>query len=379
MTIAIRRMRTLAASTTVSLLTCAAAAYAQTTDPSSYTVHNLVSNGVVPADFTDPNMGNSWGIAFNPQGPVWVNNNATGLVTIFDGNGVAQSLVVTIPGVNGATGNPTGIVFSGGADFVIRSGSASAPAVFLFATESGTIAGWSPQVNATNAITAIDNSASGAVYKGLALSGNGTTHLIYAANFGNSRVDVFDGTFTAVTTAGGFTDPTLPSGFAPFGIQAINGDIYVSYALKAPTGIDEVDGPGLGFVNVFDPEGRLIRRVASQGALNAPWGMTVAPASFGDFGETLLVGNFGDGTINAFDLRTGASLGTLRDSAGNQIVIDGLWGMAFGNGIMSQPTTTLFFAGGPVDETGGVFGRVTLNATTTTGMSTKPSGSKQSR
>ena len=324
---------------------------------SVYESHVLVSNGGLPANFTDPNLINGWGVAFNPTGFVWVNAADAGKSVLYDGNGQPQSLVVTIPGPGGAAGNPTGIVFTGGSDFVVSNGTTTGPARFLFATEQGTIAGWAPNVNATNALTAVDNSSSDAVYTGLALSGNGTTHLLYACNFSKARIDVFDGTFKAVDVPGGFADPKLPKQYAPFGIQAIGGDVYVTYAKQEePGGDEEEQGPGLGVVNVFDPEGHLLRRIATHGTLNAPWGIALAPASFGFFGGALLIGNLGDGTINAFGLRSGKFLGRLRGADNRAIHVDGLWGIQFGNGILSQPTNSLFWAAGPNDEEDGAYG-----------------------
>jgi uncharacterized protein (TIGR03118 family) len=323
----------------------------------AYASKVLVSNGALPANFTDPNLINAWGVAFNPVGFVWVNSADAGKSVLYDGNGQPQPLVVTVPGPAGSAGNPTGIVFSGGADFVVTNGVTNGPARFLFATEQGTIAGWAPNVNATNALTAVDNSGDGAVYTGLALSGDGTTHLLYACNFTKARIDVFDGAFKSVQVPGGFNDPRLPRTFAPFGIQAIGGDIYVTYAKQEePGGDEEEQGPGLGFVDVFDPQGQLIRRIASRGPLNAPWGLAFAPVSFGPLGGALLVGNLGDGTISAFKPRSGTFLGRLRDADGRPIHVDGLWGMQFGNGILGQKTNSLFWAAGPNDEADGAYG-----------------------
>jgi uncharacterized protein (TIGR03118 family) len=320
----------------------------------SYQVHYLVSDGFVPADHTDPNLVNAWGVAFNPFAFVWVADNATGVATLYDGNGVPQSLVVTIPG-----GSPTGIVFNGSTtDFVVHQGTLSGAAAFLFATEKGVIAGWSPGVNRTNAIVAADSSASGAIYKGLALAGTGNGFQLYATDFHNGKIDVFDSAFHPVTAPGGFTDPTIPRNFAPFGIQNLNGNIYVTYAKQDDEREDDVHGPGLGFVNVFDPNGNLIRRVASRGTLNAPWGLALAPADFGAFSNQLLVGNFGDGTISAYDERSGKFTGQLLAPNSRPLVIDGLWGLSFGNGVLNQPTNTLFFAAGPDDENHGAYGRI---------------------
>ena len=325
-----------------------------------YTAHNLVSDGTVAADHVDPNLINAWGVAFNPFGFVWVANNSTGTSTLYDGAGVAQSLVVQIPTATTAGGGPvTGIVFNASSGFVVKNATTSAAGRFIFATEGGVIAAWAPTVDATHAIRAVDNSAAGAVYKGLALSAGGSGQLLYATDFHNAKIDVFDATFTPVTLPSGrFSDPKIPSGFAPFGIQAINGDVYVTYAKQDDEGHDNVNGPGLGYVDVYDPNGVLLDRVATHGALNAPWGIALAPADFGTFSNDLLVGNLGDGRINAFDPATGAWLGALANGNGTPIAVDGLWGIAFGNGINGQPTNTLFYAAGPNDEKDGVYGRI---------------------
>ena len=356
------------------LLIALAAAPAVHADGHFYKQHNLVSDGFVKADHTDTNLVNAWGVAFNPFGPVWVADNGTGVSTLYDGAGIPQPLtpsplVVTIPSPkddNGG-GNPTGIVFNGSTGFVVSKDKVSGASRFIFATEDGVIAGWAPNVDRTHAIRAIDNSKSGAVYKGLALSAGGNGGLLYATDFINNKIDVFDsdaidGSFKPVTLwKGAFTDPKMPAKFAPFGIQAINGDIYVSYA-KQGADVDEEHGAGLGFVNVFDPNGHLIRRVASMGTLNAPWGMALAPAGFGKFSNHLLVGNFGDGRINAYNLVTGKFAGQLKAAhSGHPIVIDGLWGLAFGNGFVGQRVNTLFFAAGPGDEAHGLYGLIDVD------------------
>jgi uncharacterized protein (TIGR03118 family) len=310
------------------------------------------------AENIDPNLVNGWGVAFNPFGVAWVADNHTGKSTLYDGDGHPQALVVTIPGAAvGAIGNPTGIVFYGGPGFIVRLGKAMAPARFIFASEDGGISAWAPQVDPTNAIRLVSTPT--AIYKGLAISAGGTGPLLYAADFHNNRVDVFDTNFAPVTLPGQpFRDPHLPGGYAPFGMQAINGDIYVTYAKQDADRADEVAGAGNGFVSVFTPNGQFLRRFASRGVLNAPWGMALAPASFGRFGNRLLVGNFGDGTINAFDVDSGRFVGKLRGPDRKPIVIDGLWGIAFGNGLSNQPTNTLFFAAGPNDENNGLYGRL---------------------
>jgi uncharacterized protein (TIGR03118 family) len=319
-----------------------------------YSQHNLVSDGSLPADHTDKNLVNAWGVAFNPNSVVWVAAAGSGKSTLYDGDGQPQSLIVDMAGGHA----PTGIVFNGSQDF-IAGGNASR---FIFATEDGTIEAWAPPPPPgsppTVTLTVVDNSKQGANYKGLALSGNGTGHFLYATDFRNARIDVFDAHFKATKLDGAFADPRVPGGYAPFGIQALNGDIYVTYAKQDAEGHDDVHGPGNGYVNVFDPNGHLLKRIATRGVLNSPWGLTIAPASFGQFGGRLLVGNFGDGRLSAFDLGTGKLKGTLRDDHGKPLAIEGLWGLAFGNGVRGQAVDTLFFAAGPEDETHGLYGRI---------------------
>jgi uncharacterized protein (TIGR03118 family) len=326
-----------------------------------YHQRNLVSDSAaVRAENRDPNLVNAWGLAFNPFAVAWVADNGTGVATLYDGEGKPQTLVVTIPPATaGGTGNPTGITFYGGPGFVVSKGNVSGPSRFLFASEDGGIAGWAPTVDRSNAIRVIDNSATGTVYKGLTVSGNGREALLYATDFHNGKVDVFDSTFKPVILPGKpFNDPRLPAGFAPFGLQAINGDIYVTYAKQDADRHDDVAGRGFGFISVFDPNGRFLRRVASEGALNAPWGLALAPASFGRFSNRLLVSNFGDGRINAYDLASGKWVGRLKGENHKPIRIDGLWGIAFGNGLSNQPIDTLFFTAGPADEQHGLYGRL---------------------
>jgi uncharacterized protein (TIGR03118 family) len=325
----------------------------------SFAVHNLVSDGTIPADHTDPNLVNAWGLVASPTSPWWVADNGTAVATLYNGTGTPLSLVVSIPGA------PTGTVFNGGSSFVVSSGGSSGPARFLFASEDGTISGWNPAVPppppSHQAIVAVDNSPAGAIYKGLAIATTATGSFLYAADFHNARVDVFDGAFAPVTAAGGFVDPGLPSGFAPFGIQNLQGRIYVAYAKQDENAKDEIQGEGLGVISAFDTAGHFLARVASGEPLNAPWGLTIAPAGFGRFSGNLLVGNFGDGRINAYDLATFEPRGHLKTANHKPLVIDGLWGLAFGNGAGAGPTTTLHFAAGPDDETHGLFGSITLN------------------
>jgi uncharacterized protein (TIGR03118 family) len=325
-----------------------------------YAVRNLVSDGFVPAEHTDASLINPWGVAFNPNGFVWVADNGAGVSTLYDGNGVKNSLVVAIPTRAGGNppGVPTGIVFSSGNDFPVRVGNVSGPSRFIFSTEDGTISGWAPNVDATHAIRVVDNSPAGAIYKGLAFAANGIGHFIYATDFHNNRIDIFDANFQQVSSTGRFVDPKMPRGYAPFGIQNILGNLYVTYAKQDGDAEDDVAGAGFGLVDVFNADGGLIQRFASAGHLNAPWGVALAPADFGRFSNALLIGNFGDGRINAFDLASGNFLGALRAPGGKPLSLDGLWGIQFGNGLLNQPVNTLFFAAGVGDEEHGLYGRI---------------------
>jgi uncharacterized protein (TIGR03118 family) len=357
------RMSTALAGACLGLVTLSTPAVADETmlqqGSGAYAMTPLVSNGAVVAAFNDPSLKNGWGIAFNPNAFVWVADNGTGKSTLYDGSGKPQSLVVAIPGAGGTAGAPTGIVFSGSSDFVITKNGLRGPARFIFTGEDGTIAAWAPNVDSTNAVLAVDNSGAKSAYKALALAANGAGNFLYAADFHNARVDVFDASFHQVYWAGAFVDPKLPAGYAPFGIQNLQGNLYVAYARQDAEGHDEIAGPGFGFVDVFDAGGKLmIRRVASRGKLNAPWALALAPADFGRFSNALLVGNFGDGRISAFDSRDGHFIGQLRGADGRRLAVPGLWGMAFGNGLVGQPTDTLFFASGPNDEADGLYGRI---------------------
>jgi uncharacterized protein (TIGR03118 family) len=322
---------------------------------------NYVANALV-SDTTatqalhhDANLVNAWGLAFNPQGFSWIANAGTGTSTLYDGTGVPQSLVVTLN-----QGSPTGIVFNGSTAFTITENAKTGVAPFIFATLQGQISAWAPSVDGTHAFTIVDDSTSGDVFTGLAIS-TGTTNMIYAADFAHGDVAVFDGSFAPVTTAGGFTDPTLPAGYAPFGIQQIGGKIYVAYAQPDPV-THEKKGAGLGLVDVFDLQGNLLTHlIPAGGALNAPWGLAMAPASFGKFANMLLVGNFGDGKINAYDPATGTMVGTVSNNDGSAIVVPGLWALQFGNDLNSQPSKTLFYTAGPGAEQHGLYGRIDLN------------------
>jgi uncharacterized protein (TIGR03118 family) len=331
-----------------------------------YRQTTLVANlpGVAPT--TDAHLRNAWGLVASPTSPWWVADNGTGVATLYDGAGqpapAGAPLVVTIPPLAGSpagtTAAPTGLVFNGTAAFVVTAGGLSGASRFIFATEDGTIAGWSPVVDRTQAILAVDHAPAGAVYKGLALASTAAGPCLYATNFHAGTIDVFNTQFQQITPAGSFADPQLPTGYAPFGISASAGQLYVTYALQDAARHDDVAGPGHGFIDVFDADGHLLRRVATRGPLNSPWGLALAPGDFGAFSGALLVGNFGNGRINAYDPQSGAVLGPLHNEQGGPLTIDGLWSLAFGNGASAGPRTTLFFTAGPNDEADGRFGAI---------------------
>jgi uncharacterized protein (TIGR03118 family) len=323
---------------------------------------NLVtdSTALVPdARFIDPNLVNPWGITFSGGSPFWVADNGSGRSTIYNGAGVAQPLVVTIPANTAAgntTGSPTGIVANfGGFNFV-------------FASEDGTISAWKGAFGTKAQVQVPGDAMNSNVFKGLATGANGS--LLFATNFRTGNVDVFNKTFGSVKS---FTDPSLTAmGFAPFGIQNIGGKLFVTFALQDADEHDDVAGPGNGFVDVFDTNGNLLQRLISHGPLDSPWGLALAPSGFGPFGGALLVGNFGNSEINAFDPNTGAFLGALTGADGNPLVLTvsppgdptnhkGLWGIIFGNGGPDgADPNTLFFTAGINDEGNGLFGSVTV-------------------
>ncbi|MGF6765566.1 uncharacterized protein (TIGR03118 family) [Paraburkholderia sp. GAS33] len=337
---------------------------------SSFSVTALVSDGAVPAAHTDANLKNPWGIAFNPKGFVWVADNGTNVATLYDGNGVPQSLVVTIPDGKNGSASPTGIVFNGTQSFTVLENGKSGAAAFIFAGEGGTITAWAPSVGPTNAFVMYDDGTGGAVYKGLALAAMNGNNFLYATDFHNNKIDVFNTNFTKVAMPGNFTDPAIPAGFAPFGIQAIGSNLFVTYAMQDAAKHDDVAGAGLGMIDVYDTAGNLKQRFATGGSLNAPWGIAQAPGNFGSMSGAILIGNFGDGTINAFNASSGQSMGPLNGPNGGPVAEHGMWGIAFGNDLSNQPSNTLFFAAGPNDEADGVYGRIDLNTTSSSGAST---------
>ena len=287
------------------------------------------------AAFTDPHLVNPWGISFGPTTPFWISDNGQGVSTLYSGAGQpfppASPLVVTVPppmgSPTGTVAAPTGQVFNGTSDFVVSAGGNSGASRFIFATEDGTISGWNPAVDPTHAILAVDNSASGAIYKGLALGSVQGSNFLYAANFHAATIDVFDQSFHPAQLAGSFTDSRIYRGYAPFNIQNLGGQLFVTYALQDAEGKDDVAGPAHGFVDVFSTDGLLVRRFATHGTLNSPWGLTLDPT-----GSKVLVGNFGDGRINEFELGSGEFVGQLRDANNRKLTISGLWALSYGNG-----------------------------------------------
>jgi len=351
-----RRVLALTASIGLVLVIAVPATARNINAENSYHVHRLWSDVAGAAAGQDPDLVNGWGIVASPTSPWWVSDNGTSKSTLYNGTtGAKLGLTVTVPGA------PTGTVFNGAAgDFKVQVGAAApAAARFIFATDDGQIAGWNGQGTAAiNAVT-----TPGAIYLGLAIGSTGGHNYLYVANFSGARVDVFDGAWAPASLSGNFTDPGLPGGYAPFGIQAIDGQIFVAYAKQDATGLAELHGEGLGVVDVFGTNGTFHARVATFGDLNSPWGMAMAPSNFGKFSGDLLVGNFGDGRINAFTWSADdgwEAHGVIKGVDHRPITIDGLWGIGFGNGAGSGPTNTLFFAAGPDDETHGLFGSITL-------------------
>lgn len=333
----------------------AAAAYIQV---------NLVSDIPGLAAVTDANLVNPWGIALTPEG-LRVSNNGTGVSTAYTGAGVPDPLVITIlpaPGSPAGThSTPTGVVRNGAADtFLTNFLDPNSAATLMFSTLQGTITAWNAGLG-TTAINEVNN-GSVATYTGLAI--NGASDLIYAANFAAGTIDVFQGSAPAFspTLANQFVDPNLPGGYSPFNVQDLNGTLYVTYAQVDPLTGEEIKGPGLGIVDAFDEAGILIRHITAGGTLNAPWGVALAPADFGTFSNALLVGNFGDGRINAFDPLTGTFLGQLGDPNGQPLEIPGLWGLQFGDDGAGGAHNQLFFAAGIDDERHGLFGRIEVSA-----------------
>jgi uncharacterized protein (TIGR03118 family) len=352
----------------------------------AYVVNKLVSDQNGVANFQDPVLRNAWGVAFTPgASPFWIADNASGCSTLYDGTGVkVVTLQVPIPLPDNSVPStacqpaapaqtnpppptpaaPTGVVWNPTTTFLVPG--TSTPALFIFATEDGTISAWANGASGkpnNQAVIAFDNSASGAVYKGLVAGTNPGGVFLFATNFHAGTVDVFkpadntsNGQYIETTTTGGFKDSNIPAGFAPFGIENINGDLFVSYAKQDAAMHDDVAGPGNGFVDVFDTNGNLLRRFASRGPLNSPWGMTRASFAFGRFSGLILVGNFGNGKTNVFSSQ-GQFIDELDRPNGKPLVIDGLWKLILGGGRNSS-SDTLYFTAGPNDETNGLFGTI---------------------
>jgi len=327
----------------------------------SFRQNNLVSDIPGVARRTDPNLINPWGMSFGSSTPLWVSDADADVTTLYQGATHPGDpmdvipLVVTIPG-----GHPTGQVYNGSSDFVVTKGSDSGPALFIFATEAGKITGWNPAVPSpapsTEAQVAISHPM--AIYKGLAIASTAGGNWLYAANFHSGHIEVYDGSWARQHWTGAFFDPFLPNGYAPFNIQNLGGHLFVTYAKQDQNAEDEIAGPHKGFVDEYDLHGHLVRRIASRGWLNAPWGLAWAPATgFGRFSGDLLVGNFGDGHITAYDPVSGHFRGQLRHPDGTKIAIDGLWGLMFGNGVAGS-THSLLFTAGIADEAHGLLGTI---------------------
>jgi uncharacterized protein (TIGR03118 family) len=332
-----------------------------TTPTNVYDQANLVSDIPGVARITDPNLVNPWGMSGGPTTPLWISDNGTNVSTLYTG-GVGGTIPAIVPlVVSIPDGAPTGTVFNPTNDFVVHATGTSAPARFIFVSESGTLSAWSPTVVSATTQAQVEFSSPDAVYKGLAIATTAHGTRLYAANFHEGRIDVFNSRFAPVKRSRGFIDPGIPAGFAPFDVQELGGSLYVTYAMQDAAKHDDVAGPGNGFVDVYDTSGHLLRRLISQGNLNSPWGLALAPSGFGAFSNDLLVGNFGDGAIHAYDPNTGALEGQLTNADGNAIAIDGLWGLRFGNGVTGTPTTLLFTAG-IAAEAHGLFGEITLHS-----------------
>jgi uncharacterized protein (TIGR03118 family) len=371
------RMRTLTALAAVAmsagaLLAAALPAAAGTGSRAGnrYLQTNLVSDRTDQgAQIVDKNLLNPWGLAFGPATPLWVADNNAGRATVYrirpGGTSVTKvPLTVSLKGGGRAsTGDgpsPTGQVFNPTRGFVVRSAAGHSPAVLIFDSESGRISAWSPAADPISAGTStgqVEFRSKTAVFKGLALAAAGGHTFLYATNFHSGRVNVFDSRFRRVPMPGAFRDPALPAHYAPFGIRAIGGLLYVTYARQNAQRHDDVSGPGHGFIDVFTTRGALVRRLASRGALNSPWGLAMAPGGFGRFSHMLLVGNFGNGRINAFNPKTGRLAGQLHDPHGTPISIDDLWALTFGT-TTTGGTRTLLFSAGINDEKDGLVGSI---------------------
>jgi uncharacterized protein (TIGR03118 family) len=371
----LKATRNLRALIAVAIVVCAAGRFAMA---QAYQQTNLVSDiqGLAsnpPNGQADPQLLNPWGIVASPTSPWWVANNNAGVSTLYNGQGVKQGLVVNIPSpVSGVPGTPTGVVFTGASGFSFQADGKTTGAVFTFVTEDGTIAAWGPGIDPqdlpNDAFIVVDNSsnptaATGAVYKGatIAQMRAGGPSYLYVTNIRSGRIEVYDTNFNPVQLPDidgrpALVDREIPEGFAPFNVQQVNGDLYVSYARQNAAKHDDLDFPGFGFVDKFSPSGKLLQRLESGPWLNAPWGVALAPANFGFYSNHLLIGNTGSGQIAVYDVATGRFDGLLRDSNGHALQNDRLWALQFGNGQAAGPTNWLFFTAGIGDEAHGLFG-----------------------
>jgi uncharacterized protein (TIGR03118 family) len=349
---------------TLSLL-LVSSAFAQQYQRTNLTVDNssLSSTATV-----DPNLVNAWGLSRSTGSPFWISDNGTGLSTLYDSTGAIVPLVVTIPTEKGGTppSAPTGTVFNFTTGFNVVAG---VPAVFIFVTENGTIAAWNPAVDRNKAIRMVDHSVSGANFKGCAMAMTPAGPRLYVSNFTTGKVEVYDSTFTHVPSTG-FVDAQLPPDYVPFGVQNVGGNIVVTFAHRLPGSEDEDHGPGVGYVDIFDDQGGLLLRLEHGPFMNAPWGIAQAPSDFGPFSHRLLIGNFGDGRIHAYNAVSGKHVGIMLNTHGNPIVVSGLWALSFGSDAgKSGLATELFFTAGPNDESDGLFGKLTASASEQRGNS----------
>ena len=320
-----------------------------------YKQTNLVSNVSGLAKFTDPNLVNPWGLARSSTSPWWISDNGMGISTLYNGSGnpfpIGSPLVVAIPP---GGSSPTGVVFNSGTDFNVNPGN---PAKFIFVSEDGRVTGWN---SGKNAVIKINNSAGGAVYKGAAIANNKGKDYLFVANFHSGTIEVYDTSFKKVSLGNKFKDGKLPKGFAPFNIVNINGDLFVTFAKQNTQKHDDVAGPGLGYVDKFSPDGKLLMRLNHGSWMNSPWGVALAPSNFGKLSNKLLVGNFGSGNIGIFDPKNGNFDGFFKNDKG-MITIDGLWALVFGNGAEAGPSNVLFFTAGINGEADGLFGTISIN------------------
>jgi uncharacterized protein (TIGR03118 family) len=334
-------------------LLAAVPAYAGT-----FTQTNLVSDGAITAAHTDPNLKNPWGVSYTPSGPFWVSDNNSGLTTLYNSTGAVQGLVVTIPPAKGTKlGSPTGQVYNASStDFVVTQGGKSGAAAFLFATEDGTISGWSPSVDSSTAVIAVNLRSKGASFKGLAYYTDSAGHnFLFAADLHGGVVDVFDSDFTLVAS---FRDTSLESVYAPFNVAVLNGNIYVAYAWVNTKRNNVIPHPGWGVVEEVSETGTVMQKVAG-GSLNAPWGLAIAPTGFGTFGGDLLVGNFGDGRVTAYNAKL-KSKGQIKIGK-KPLVIDGLWALIVGNGGSGGSASDVYFTSGPNKEADGLMGSLSYS------------------